>query len=421
MVGIALAVVSACADPPPPSPRPTGGPPVPGPTISPTQGPIEPTPVWPSEPASSPPPATSSPPPATSTPPPSASVDIEWLATDPASEFSTFDLITDATSVGGTLVAVGAYQDDAGQSGAATWHSIDGLLWRRALQLPGAMDAQIEDVTVGPAGLVAVGFFAQGEDIGPRTWTSQDGLSWTVSDDTDLRRGQMSAVAANALGYVVLGFDPQTGEGLVWTSRDGRDWSAPMSVPAFEVQPSVNDVVALGQGFLAYGSTAHNERAALWTSIDGRQWRQVEGFPTSPSSSVNAVTASGTRLVAVGASYLERGTVALAWTSTDGLEWQRVLDHDANEPGEMLSATPLGTRFLAVGSIGGERREDLRATVWSSDDGLGWRREPEQPGFSLARMSEVIRAGPGLVALGERADDPAMEVFTPAVWLGVAR
>jgi hypothetical protein len=231
----------------------------------------------------------------------------------------------------------------------------------------------------------------------------------------------MSAVAATSLGYVALGFDPETDEGLVWSSRDGRDWSAAVSVPSFEVQPSVNDVVALGDGFLAYGSTSRNERAALWTSLDGRQWQEVAGFPTSPSSSVNAVTASGTRLVAVGASYLERGTVALAWTSSDGLEWQRVLDHDANEPGEMLAVVPLGSGFLAVGTGGGDQRENLRAAVWSSADGLSWQREADQPGFRLARMSEVIRAGPGLVALGERADDPAMEVFTPAVWLGVAR
>ena len=415
-MGIALVVLSGCSVQAPPSP----GPDSPRPTTSPAADPTNRGPVQPTQAAD---PSSTGPntPAATASTQPTAQLGIDWLPTDEASEFSAFDLISDATSVGGTLVAVGAYEDDTGVSGAAAWNSADGVFWQRAPDVPGAMDAAMEDVTLGQGGLLAVGYAMTEAGITPRVWTSPDGLRWQAVEDPDLQRGQMSAVAANALGYVALGFEPETGNGLAWTSRNGREWSAAMVVPSFEVQPSVNDIVALGNGFLAYGSTAHNERAALWTSRDGRQWQAVAGFPSSPNSSVNAVASSGTRLVAVGASYLDRGTVALAWSSGDGVEWQRVLEEDANEPGEMLGAVPVGTGFVAVGSEGGEQREELRAAVWSSLDGLAWQREPEQPGFGLARMSEVLRAGPGLVALGERADDPAMELFTPAVWLGVAR
>jgi hypothetical protein len=390
--------------------RPT--PPVPG----------TPSPAPPPSPALRPSPAVSptlGPAPETAAPQPTPEVEIEWLRGDLEGEFTPLDLISDATTVGGTVVAVG--EDGSGIGEAAAWLSVDGSLWRQAPAVPAAGQSVMEDVTVGPAGIVAVGYSFAAEGIVPMVWVSQDGLEWQVSEDADLRRGQMSAVAANALTYVALGFDPETDEGLAWTSRDGRDWSAALSVPAFEVQPSVNDVIALGDGFLAYGSTARNERAALWTSFDGQEWQLVGGFPTSPSSTVNAVTASATQLVAVGASYLERGTMALAWTSQDGLEWQRVLDHDAFEEGEMLGVVSLATGFLAVGRAGGDEREDLRAAVWTSPDGLSWLREPDDPTFARARMSDVLRAGPGLVALGERADDPALEEFTPAVWLGVAR
>lgn len=414
---MALTVVVACSadDVPPPSPDPaTGAPPTastgsPGPTPD-----TVPTPTVSPSPSPSPSPA-----PATASPRPTSEVAIEWLTGDSESTFSAFDLISGATTVGGTLVAVG--EDGSGVGGPAAWLSVDGSLWQRTAAIPGGREAAIEDVTVGPAGLVAVGYSFADEGTRPMVWVSHDGIEWRAIDDADLRRGQMSAVAANALGYVALGFDPDTDEGLAWTSRDGRDWSTALSVPSFEVQPSVNDVVALGDGFLAYGSTSGNERAALWTSFDGREWQLVAGFPASPSSTVNAVAASGTRLVAVGASYLERGTMALAWTSVDGLVWQRVLDLDAFEEGEMLGVVPLGTGFLAVGRAGGDEREDLRAAVWSSPDGLSWLRGPADPSFGGARMSDVIRAGPGLVVLGERADDPAMEEFTPAVWLGVAR
>ena len=357
----------------------------------------------------------------TPSPAPTTALDIAWFAAGGDSEFTAFDVISDATAAGPALVAVGSYDDGSVFGGAAAWFSADGATWRRAPTVPGARQAAMEDVTLGPAGLVAVGYSFNDDGVQPAVWVSPDGQDWQYVRDADLGRGQMSAVAANSLGYVVVGYDPDTEEGLTWMSRDGRDWTPSVSVPSFEVQPSVNDVVALAQGFMAYGSTSRNERAALWFSRDGQDWQLVAGFPTGPSSAVHAVVASGIRLVAVGASYLERGSFALAWASDDGLEWRRVLDEDAGEEGEMLSVVPLGTGFLAVGESAGQERQDFRAAVWSSPDGLSWQRQPHDPNFDLARMSEVIRAGPGLVALGERASDPAMEEFTPAAWLGVAR
>lgn len=406
-------LTAACsADPTPPTP--TAGPP--------DGTPVDPTPtIQPGQPTPTPGPTLATPPPAP-TPMPTSNAAIEWQRAPVGQAFSAADVIAGVTSVGGGLVAVGSYEDEVTfLAGAMAWLSVDGLRWQRATAVGRNRDAVIEGVTGGPAGLVAVGWREGPDATQPAVWVSVDGLDWRHVDDPNLVRGQMSAVAANSVGYVALGFDPDTDEGLVWTSRDGRAWSEALVVPEFEIQPSINDIVALGEGFVAFGSTAHDERAALWTSLDGRNWQRVLGLPTSPSSTVNSVTASGARLVAVGASYADEGTFALAWASEDGIDWRATLDDTSAEAGEMVGVVSVRGGFLAAGSLEGPEREDLHGVVWWSSDGLTWLREPDLPIFAHGRVADLVRAGPGLVVIGETADDPAVEEFTPTIWLGQSR
>lgn len=350
---------------------------------------------------------------------PTSNAAIDWQRLSTGAAFSVTDVIAGVVSVGGGLIAVGSHDDEVNfLAGAAAWLSADGFTWQRSTAVEQNRDAMMEGVTGGPAGLVAVGWRDDGDAVQPAVWVSADGLDWRHVDEPNLSRGQMTAVAANSVGYVALGFDPDTDEGLVWASRDGRAWSEALVVPEFEIQPSINDVVALGEGFIAFGSTARDERAALWTSFDGRSWQRVLGLPTSPNSTVNSVAASGRRLVAVGASYADAGTVALAWASDDGIDWQAALDDASAEEGEMVGVVSVRGGFLAAGSAEGPEREDLHGVMWWSDDGLTWLREPDLPAFAHARVADVLRAGPGLVVLGETADDPAVEEFTPTIWLG---
>jgi hypothetical protein len=352
-------------------------------------------------------------------PTPSSNLGIGWLPVSSAVEFTSSDVIADAAAAGQALVAVGTY-DDGTLAGATAWYSLDGTAWQRA-PVEGGAFAAMEDVTVGSGGFVAVGYDYAADEVVPAVWLSLDGVEWLRVSDDDLGRGQMTAVAAGARGYVALGFDPAGGEGLAWTSADGRAWNAAVGVPVFGLQPSVNDVIARVDGYLAYGSTGADERAALWRSRDGIEWLLVDAFPSTPGSSVMAVAASGASLAAVGADYSTDAARALAWVSTDGQLWQRTLDPAATETGEMLAVVPVGIGFMAVGAAGGEGHGGFAAAVWSSTDGFAWRREPDDASFANARMSEVVRAGPGLVALGEAALDPAGENVRPQVWLGVAR
>jgi len=408
VVGCAL-VVAACGGDLPSLP-PNGGsttPPAVGPSPLPTAT------------ADTTPPSSEPGPISTPSPSPSSRLGIGWLPVTPAGEFTSSDVIADAVAAGQALVAVGTY-DDGTLAGAAAWYSRDGGAWSRA-PVESAELTVMEDVTLGGSGFVAVGYDYRGDELVPAAWRSLDGAEWSAVADADLRRGQMTAVAAGVRGYVAIGFDPATGEGLAWSSADGSSWNAAVEVPVFGPQPSVNDIIAGRDGYLAYGSTGDDERAAMWRSRDGMEWLRVDPFPSAPGSSVMSVAVSGELIVGVGADYSSDVGQALVWVSTNSQAWLPALDPVAGEAGEMLAVVPVGSGFMAVGAVGGKGHAGFEAAVWSSPDGFDWQREPHDASFVNARMSGLVLAGPGLVALGEASLDPDGEEVRPQVWLGLAR
>jgi hypothetical protein len=390
--------------PQPTSPGATGSPPLP-PTTDPTRSP-DPGPTGSPDPG-----PTGGPSP---TPDHGLLTAIRWARATAVSDFEPGDTISDAVSFDSMLIAVGTSAAD----GAAVWTSRDGLAWRRSTDLPGAADSTGDDVTVGPAGVVAVGSATTGRGLVPAVWISSDGLIWQAVDDPDLVAGEMAAVVAGPDGYLALGTDIATGDAnVVWTSADGRDWSGPQMAEAFGAQPSVSDVIRLPETYLAFG--ARDEQAALWISPHGVAWETAPDFPIVPGGVVTAAADSATRIVAVGTDYAAGQPQAFAWSSTDGLNWLPAIVGPETAGGEMVAVLPVGDGFICVGGEGGGGRGGM-AAVWTSLDGLTWERQPDDPSFALARMSVILPAGTGLVVLGEAAIDVSGEEFGPAVWVGVA-
>lgn len=350
-----------------------------------------------------------------STPDPGLLKGISWARVpSTVGDFLPGDTISDAVALDSLLIAVGTSAAD----GAAVWTWRDGIAWRRSQDVPDAADSTIDDVTLGPAGVVAVGSVTTDDGLLPAVWTSADGLTWESVHDPDLAAGEMAAVAAGPDGYVALGTDIATSDAnVVWTSADGRDWSGPQMAEAFGAQPSVSDVVRLAETYLAFG--AHDEQAALWISEEGVEWETAPDFPIVPTGVITAAAHSTTRTVAVGADYGADEPLAFAWSSTDGVNWLPAIVEPAPATGEMLAVLPVGDGFICVGEEGGGDRGGL-AAVWASVDGLTWQRHPNDPSFALARMSVILGAGTRLVVLGEAATDASGEDFGPQVWVGVA-
>jgi hypothetical protein len=172
---------------------------------------------------------------------------------------------------------------------------------------------------------------------------------------------------------------------------------------------------------------------SFWRSTDGLTWSEqpvspafVDSDPSKYFYGVSSVArAPGTtQMVAVGARYQMDDTNdgdAAAWYSGDGGQtWTRAAQGSdfANAVIGGVIAGPHG--WIAVGldgyPQGGTQGIGVKgAAVWTSTDGLHWKREATQASFAGAGMGQVLQNGQGFIASG--SDYPtATTAAEPAIW-----
>jgi hypothetical protein len=176
------------------------------------------------------------------------------------------------------------------------------------------------------------------------------------------------------------------------------------------------DVAVGGPGLVAVGVEGWIDRevAAVWASVDGITWTRVPHdetvFGGAGDVIMSSVTVGGPGLVAVGGQgwWSEGDGEAAVWTSVDGITWRRVPHDEAVFGGtgsqRMNSVALGGPGLVAVGSVGSQVDDLVDAAVWTSVDGITWTRVPHDEavfgGERIQTMESVTAGGPGLVAVG---------------------
>jgi hypothetical protein len=320
------------------------------------------------------------------------------------------------------LVSLAPVGDDEGKSMGEKWvvasHWIDAPpanIAKAGCSYPGCKLTDAFDVIAAGPGLVAVGVNGAG-DITPDgdyleadsagIWTSSDGLTWKAVGDSGsgLADGLITSVAKAGEELVAVG--KHGSRASAWISENGSEWT-PVGGKVFDRNSEMDGVVAGGPGLVAVGSEGSN--AVVWTSsTGGRSWKRGDVFD---HSTMTAVATGEPGLVAVG--YLSipgsgENTAAI-WKSSDGLTWTRVRDPaDEFDRAEMWTVTAFGSGFVAAGA------SSDGSAVWISDDGRNWMRYYD-PSLAGATISDVIAAGPGLVAVGE-VEPEETNISSAAVW-----
>jgi hypothetical protein len=234
--------------------------------------------------------------------------------------------------------------------------------------------AELSAVTHGPNGWLAVG-------PGPLVLTSADGTKWQPADTITHDLSGVSAVqaASGPHGYVITGTVAEPGGAYsrdVWWSPDLVTWTKARDVNDTGGSNRVLAVAAGPSGFVSAGS--HDNLPAVWTSSDGRTWTAVSTpLPAGATAGViQQVAVNGTHVVALGQQTTAHGVQPLAERSDDGgRTWQPA---PFTAPGPAFSFTALtasGAGFTAAaqfGSSGGT----MAAAVWTSASGASWTRSP---------------------------------------------
>jgi hypothetical protein len=262
---------------------------------------------------------------------------------------------------GDGLLAMGFYGWGGGPR--TLWHSSDGLTWSE-VESPTWNDAwqgaTVRGIAGGPAGVVAIGFEGSGCCMNPMgapiVLHSSDGSMWEPVTPEAPPPALLSDVASFAGGFVLGGRvgerdgtdeDPiyiGTGVAAVWSSPDGRTWTAATVEGVEPVRGGglwdfavgANGLFATGHasavddthpGFYGHGDAV----LSGWASTDGSRWRYLgEAGDELPAIRLptwdlhsSDLESDGVRMLA-----LVRegpGSIALAgWTSLDGVTWTRL-------------------------------------------------------------------------------------------------
>lgn len=324
----------------------------------------------------------------------------DWIRADRKQEGLRVDGTGEMNGVvaaGTGFVAVGE-----GDSRAAVWTSTDGMLWR-AVQVdehdPDPAEREVMmDVTVGAAGLVAVGFEQDSSGSRAAVWTSVDGLRWTRAPHQPAfeaaRYQVMNGIASGGPGFVAVGwaeYDHATdrANAAVWISEDGRRWQRiPNDDDVFGVAGAEGmlDVTSVPTGVVAVGRDGPN--ATVWTSPDAVTWSRIAHDESlfGGGQTIWSVAVGGPGLIGVGYGNSISGgdeqEGAIVWTSVDGVHWTRIPLPEA--PSTLFHAIAGDRRSLvAAGSV---NTNDFEAAVWTSEDGRQW---------ISARDNERVFGGPG--------------------------
>lgn len=221
---------------------------------------------------------------------------LTWMPIDATEDSVAID---DVTMGGPGFVAVGLADlagetwgsppqaaDIPGMHTAAVWTSVDGRTWSRVPHDPGVFSpepwVEMNLVTAGGAGLVAVGNASGGGNSRTTVWTSDDGQTWVrVLDELDVLGGvdaEIVAVIDTGRGYLAmgqrccevdeygaLGSFPWYTNAELWTSVDGRAWERveddSFATPEEHLKV-INDVIATPLGLVAVGGASTQEDSA---------------------------------------------------------------------------------------------------------------------------------------------------------------
>lgn len=193
-----------------------------------------------------------------------------------------------------------------------------------------------------------------------------------------------------------------------------------------QVQIGVKRVgsVLFGLGLLSARPPARAPQLAMWRSADGITWTPVYLSPSvfPAGASISAIVQGGPGYVAVGGKMFLQGAEqqqAMVWLSPDGRTWTRVSHQAAFDGAAMSAAAAGGPGLVAVGSIATNGRVPVsqeRGVVWTSADGRTWRRLAGSV-FAGANIVDVIKAGPGLVAVGDSYPAPPPSGSHAVVWV----
>ena len=174
-------------------------------------------------------------------------------------------------------------------------------------------------------------------------------------------------------------------------------------------------VAAGAHGFVAAGS--HDGQPAVWTSANGRSWTAIVlPLPAGASGGMlQQVAINGNHVAALGQETTALGSMPLAEVSADGgATWTRV---PFSAPGAAMAFTALtagADGFAAAAQFGSAGQQ--RAAIWTSANGTTWLRETANgltgsPKGDAHQIDALAPAGQAVIGIASITTQQSQQFF----------
>ncbi len=290
----------------------------------------------------------------------------------------------DGVAFGGYLWVIGGGQQD-GLDTNDVWRSADGLNWSKVATSGNLFSPRDSHrVVVFNDRLWVIGGFDYFEDDGgTRThtnevWSSADGVTWTQHPAPGFAaRSAHEAVAFNNRLWVIGGANASNFFNDVWSTADGAAWVQETSSAAFSPRLGHQVIAFNGALWLLGGAATATGSDEIWTSTDGRTWTPVAAGAHFSARNDHAAAVLAGRLYVVGGA-TDTGYFGVTyfndiWSSADGVQWRRDVAAAPFAPRKAHLLIPHADKLHVIGGLATDRHHD----IWRSANGLAW-----QVGFS---------------------------------------
>ena len=225
------------------------------------------------------------------------------------------------------------------------------------------------------------------------TWYSADGGHWFPATRPAGIGDYNAYVLHDGAAYAIGGAEDQNHptRRAVWKSIDGRNWQLVTDTPAWTARVWHTATVHDGRIWLigGYDGRYFND---VWYSEDGASWQRATSTASWPGRCMHATVSVGGKLWVLGGrrdieSWWEKDFNDV-WSSADGVTWRRVSSGADWSKRYGMAALSWNGRLWVMGGTRLFRSND----VWSSADGKRWTAHGQadwSPRFALA--STVFR------------------------------
>jgi hypothetical protein len=251
-------------------------------------------------------------------------------------------------------------------------------------------------------------------------WSTTDGLNWTQEAQTTQVDDSMFAEVIQEAGRVMLiGGVQRVFSNGVYQSSDGNNWnelSASSVFPSRAAHRSISfagDLWMIGGTTLAGGSTSE-----VWRSSDGLNWNRVTTVGTifSRRSEHQLAVFNGRLWVIGGWDDSNSGGTGTrlndVWSTADGINWRLDTANAGFSPRINFGVADFNGRLWVVG---GSTATNTNANdVWSSVDGQVWIQETANAAFAARNGLKVVALNSALWVLGGYTTAYVNDIWTSA-------